>query len=184
MSISVKCPACGTAHGSLAPGDYRCRCTAEFRVNPGVTVYTGSDEPFTRFESSKLGKRTDPGFFGRGAYTTTDFDKAGRWGTYVMATVIPSDATLIRVYDISELYDKWGMRILTAKEQAHADTLRDARGMPTVESQAAYKETIDTWTDKMIAAGYEGVEWTLPSSKDTEYVLFHPENYVFTLVRG
>ena len=30
--MKVKCPACQKNHGELAPGDYRCVCTAEFRV--------------------------------------------------------------------------------------------------------------------------------------------------------
>ena len=30
--MDVKCPACEKHHGELAPGDYRCICTAEFRV--------------------------------------------------------------------------------------------------------------------------------------------------------
>ena len=43
--MKVKCPACQKNHGELAPGDYRCVCTAEFRVesqdnpveNPGMS---------------------------------------------------------------------------------------------------------------------------------------------------
>jgi hypothetical protein len=30
--MKVKCPACQKNHGELAPGDYRCQCAAEFRV--------------------------------------------------------------------------------------------------------------------------------------------------------
>jgi hypothetical protein len=141
-------------------------------ITPAVIAYTGSDEPFTRFDVSKLGKRTDPGFFGRGAYTTTDFDKAGRWGTHVMAVEIPSDARFLKVDGIDDLYSKHGMRPLTLEEG----------NLPQKDMRPIYAKIINDWTDEMIKQGYEGVEWAR-RDKDTQYVLFHPEDYVFTLVK-
>ena len=163
----------------------------EHRARQGpITVYTGADKPFTKFDMERVGKRdprgegktvSDPGFFGRGAYTTTDYKKADRWSYgsgHVMATVIPPDAKFLRVTAISELYNKWGMQKVTQKEQDISSTLRDPEGFPTVESQAAYKKAIDTWTDKMIKEGWDGVEYARPG-RDREFVLFHPEKYEF-----
>ena len=162
----------------------------DWRARQGpITVYTGADEPFTRFDMERIGKRdprgegktvSDPGFFGRGAYTTTDYEKANRWSYgsgNVMATVIPPDAKFLRITSIDELYNKWGMQRLTEKEKEISSTLRTPEGFPTVESQAAYKKAIDTWTDKMIKDGWDGVE--LVSKTDREFVLFHPEKYEF-----
>jgi hypothetical protein len=167
----------------------------EARQGP-ITVYTGADEPFTEFDVGRIGQRagasgkplSDPGFFGRGAYTTTDYEKASRWSYgsgNVMATIIPTNARFLRVAGVSELYDKWGLRALTEKEIDAAQTLRDPQGRPTVASQAAYKETIDTWTDKMIKEGYDGVEYAVPGG-DNQFILFHPEKYQFepTLLGG
>ena len=162
----------------------------EHRARQGpITVYTGADEPFTSFDMERIGKRaplgkgntvSDPGFFGRGAYTTTDYNKANRWSYgsgNVMATVIPPDAKFLRITSIDELYNKWGMQKVTKKEQDISSTLRTPEGFPTVESQAAYKKAIDTWTDKMMKEGWDGVE--LVSKTDREFVLFHPERYEF-----
>ena len=162
----------------------------EHRARQGpITVYTGADEPFTSFDMERIGKRdplgkgntvSDPGFFGRGAYTTTDYNKANRWSYgsgNVMATVIPPDAKFLRITSVNELYNKWGMQKVTKKEQDISSTLRTPEGFPTVESQAAYKKAIDTWTDKMMKEGWDGVE--LVSKTDREFVLFHPEKYEF-----
>ena len=163
----------------------------EHRARQGpITVYTGADKPFTKFDMERVGKRdprgegktvSDPGYVGRGAYTTTDYKKADRWSYgsgHVMATVIPPDAKFLLVTDISELYNKWGMQKVTQKEQDISSTLRDPEGFPTVESQAAYKKAIDTWTDKMIKEGWDGVEYARPG-RDREFVLFDPEKYEF-----
>jgi len=177
------------AAGEAAPTEAgRLPGEGEARQEP-ITVYTGADEPFTEFDVGRIGQRagasgkplSDPGFFGRGAYTTTDYEKASKWSYgsgNVMATVIPPDARFLRVAGVSELYDKWGLRALTEKEIDLAQTLRDPQGRPTVESQAAYKESIDTWTDKMIKEGYDGVEYAVPGG-DNQFILFHPEKYQF-----
>ena len=42
--MKVKCPACKKGHGELSPGDYRCVCTAEFRVESQANPSTSAAE--------------------------------------------------------------------------------------------------------------------------------------------
>jgi hypothetical protein len=139
---------------------------------PAIKVYTGADESFTQFDVSKLGTRTDPGFAGRGAYTTTDPEQATSWGRHVMEVEIPSDAKLLRISSISELSDQHGLKVLTPEELA----------LPQSQLRPIYAKNINDFTDRMIAEGYDGIEWTMAFAEKprTQYVLFKPEKYTFT----
>jgi hypothetical protein len=136
-----------------------------------TVVYTGADEPFTQFDISKIGTRTDAGFAGRGVYTTADPAKAGRWGEHVMETVIPSDSKLLPISGVSELYSKYGLKQMTP---AQLD-------LPLVQRNLIYTKNVNAFSKKMTDQGYDGIAWTL-SDGDTQYVLFNPEKYKFNPV--
>ena len=137
-----------------------------------IKVYTGSDEPFTRFDVGRIGKRTDPGFAGRGAYTTTDIEKASRWGKNVLETEISPNSKFIKIDKISELYERYGLVPLTETE----------RNLPKAQRDRIYTSKVNDFAKKMLETGYEGVEWRL-STEDTQYVLFSPENYSFKHIK-
>jgi hypothetical protein len=149
-------------------------------VQPGTptVVYTGADEPFTQFDISKIGTRTDAGFAGRGAYTTLDPAKAARWGEHVMETVIPSDSKLLPISGIPELYSKYGLKEMTP---AQLD-------LPLEQRNLIYTENVNAFAKKMTDQGYDGIAWTIPDNPyigikgDTQYVLFNPEKYKFNPV--
>jgi hypothetical protein len=135
-----------------------------------VTVYTGSDAPFTKFDVGLIGTRTDEGFAGRGAYTTKDFDKAKRWGKHVMATTIQG-GKWIEINKQSELQD-YGL-----------ETIKEGHKLTQDELRAELRRTMTEFRDRMVTQGYDGVKWTL-SSGDVQYVLFDPAKYDFREVTG
>jgi hypothetical protein len=134
----------------------------------GITVYTGSDEPFTKFDTSRIGKRTDAGFAGRGAYTTTDQAKAERWGKNVLETTIPQGTRFLEIDKQSELYEKHGMQQMSPEEN----------NLPIEKRKQTYAKYMNNFAAKKLAEGYDGVKWNM-SSGDTQYVLFEPEKYIF-----
>lgn len=133
-----------------------------------ITVYTGSNAPFTKFDISMFGKRTDPGFAGRGAYTTTSKEQARNWGQYVMSTKVNPSDNFIRINNISELYSNHGMRRMTDDENK----------LPQDKRVKIFAQIVNDFADKAISKGYEGVEWKLSNGK-IQYVLYKPEHYTF-----
>lgn len=137
-----------------------------------IKVFTGADKPFTRFDVNKLAGRTDAGFAGRGAYTTTNPEVAKRWGINVMETTIPADANLIKINSLSELNIKHGLKSLTQTELQ----------LPQKELQKVFSKNINKFTKEKIAEGFDGVEWTM-SSGDTQFVIFKPDKLKFKPIK-
>jgi hypothetical protein len=133
----------------------------------GIKVYTGADTPFNKFDTSLFGSRTDAGFAGRGAYTTTDPEKAKRWGKYVMMTTLPLSARFLSIDKLSELYSKHGMKSVP-------------QNLPQPLHKKIYKQLMDEFADQKIAEGYDGVAWK--TSTDTQYILFKPQNFDFKVM--
>lgn len=131
----------------------------------GVTVYTGSDKPFTKFDTSLIGTRTDAGFAGRGAYTTTSREQAEKWGANVQATTIKGGKWL-EISKISDL-QKHGFGRVEGVEKLSQE-----------EIKVKHAELANKFAARMSKEGYDGVRWKL-STGDEQYVLFKPEDYTF-----
>jgi len=136
----------------------------------GLKVYHGSPNAFTKFDPKLVGTRTDPGFAGRGAYTTTSEEVAGRWGPRIMETELPEGKKWLQISGISDLYNKHGLKQLTEAEKS----------LPQKQLAKAYERKISEFTERMKAKGYEGIEWP-QSSGSIQHILFYPETYQFNI---
>ena len=141
-------------------------------LGAGVKVFHGANEPFEQFNPKLIGTRTDPGFAGRGAYTTTSESVANRWGPHVMSTEIPEGKNWLQIKGISDLYTKHGVPELTLVEKQ----------LPQQQLMKVYEQRMTEFTDRMKQLGYDGVKWPM-SSGETQYILFHPETYKFTPIK-
>jgi hypothetical protein len=121
-------------------------------------AYHGSDVAFTKFDPSKMGSRTDPGFFGRGAYFVSDPDNAARWGKHVITARIDLKNPLV-VSGITDFVNKAGQRKTNGK--------------------AEYAAEINRVTDNLIHQGYDGVIYKR-SDGTTQYILFFPDKQAIT----
>ena len=133
-----------------------------------IKVYHGTDQSFEKFDPQKIGSRTDPGFTGRGAYVTIDPEKAGRWGQQVLSTDIRGGKWL-EIKNQSDLYKNGLLQPLSPEESQ----------LPQGEIKKIFAKKVDAMTKNLIGQGYDGVKWKM-SSGDTQYTLFHPEEYKFS----
>lgn len=166
LTAGLKPPLLGSSPEEMIQGNIPFGAAGTFagKKANGITVFTGANKPFTKFDTSLIGTRTDPGFAGRGAYTTTDMGKASRWGNHVMLTEIPETANLIKINKLSDLYESYGMRQMTEAE----------RKLPQDKIKKVYEGIVNDFSDRMRKQGYEGVEWSM-SSGDKQYVIFEPD---------
>lgn len=131
-----------------------------FEKEDKIVAYHGSDVPFDKFDPSKLGKRTDPGFFGIGAYFVDSVENAQRWGKNVVTADIQLDNPL-KVSGMSEFQKLSGYT--SPKE-----------GPSSPKYKQAYAEAIGKATENLKQQGYDGVEITR-SDGVKQYVLFYPD---------
>jgi tRNA nucleotidyltransferase/poly(A) polymerase len=113
--------------------------------------YHGTDNLFDIFEDSKIGSRTDPGFFGQGHYFLDDPLTASRWGKYVIEADISLRNPLI-VSGISEFVQKSGQSKTNTKEE--------------------YLKEMIMVTNKLKESGYDGVVINKSDGRQ-QYVAFY-----------
>ena len=121
----------------------------------GPTVYHGSDVRFTKFNPAKMGTRTDPGFFGVGAYLVDDKANAGRWGKYTLKASVRLKNPL-HVSGITDFVAKAGQRQVSKSE--YANEMRRV-------------------TSGLLSRGHDGVVYHRADGK-TQYVSFRPAKQV------
>jgi hypothetical protein len=125
--------------------------------NNSIIAYHGSDGEFDKFDPKKMGTRTDPGFFGRGAYFVSDKDNAQRWGKHVITAKIKLNNPLT-VSSITEFIAKTGQQ-------------------PTGGDKIKYAAEINRITDELITNGFDGVIFNR-SNGTTQYVCFFPNSQI------
>ena len=124
-------------------------------------VYHGTDAIFDKFDKSKCGSRTDPGFFGVGTYFVDDIENAKRWGKYVVTARITLQNPL-KVNGITDFVTKTGQQRIDPK-------------LSKDEQKKAYAKEMRRITDLLIKNGYDGVEYVRENGVK-QYVVFDPSN--------
>jgi len=123
----------------------------------GVIAYHGSNVEFDKFDAKKIGSRTDPGFFGQGAYFVSDKENAQRWGKHVITAKITLNNPLT-VTGITDFIAKTGQQ-------------------PTGGDKTKYANEIKRITKELIANGFDGVIYNR-SDGTTQYVCFFPDSQI------
>ena len=144
----------GTGEGGQWSDGAADQLPTEWRGHP--VAYHGSDVTFDVFDPAKMGSRTDPGFFGRGAYLVDDRENAQRWGKHVLRGAVRLENPL-RVSGMSDFIAKAGQQKTEGKE--------------------AYRAEMNRVTDALIAKGHDGVVYVRSDGK-TQYISFFPQRQV------
>jgi hypothetical protein len=145
------------SHAALPQEGFKSKGAIETKVvddqgNP-LPMYHGTDASFAAFDDSKLGSRTDPGFFGFGHYFVSDQANAQRWGKNVMAAHIELRNPLV-VNGITDFVAKSGQQ--------------------KTEGKPAYAKEMQRVTKHLISQGYDGVVYHRSDGK-TQAVAFRAD---------
>ena len=124
--------------------------------NP-LVVFHGTDSQFDSFDNSKLGSRTDPGFFGAGHYFVSDRNNAQNWGKYVKAAYL-SIKNPLYVNGISDFVKKSGM-----KEIGYMSDKEKYKQL--------YRAEVLRVTGDLRKKGFDGVIYDRGNGK-TQYIVF------------
>jgi hypothetical protein len=130
-------------------------------LNNRELVYHGTDVLFNKFDISKIGSRTDPGFFGRGFYFIDDKEIAKRWGKYIVSAYVNLKNPLYTT-GIEDFIQKSGYK----------SPLKN--NLSREQNNLLYKKEINRITDELIKKGYDGVIYTNSAGKK-QYISFFVE---------